>query len=144
MNTELIIVAAAVFFAVTTVLMLWLNRKKSRNDRELLDLVGQRLDDLEANAAALKKSRDTDLQRVSEQARRIAWLESRVRQPKPVEEEELTAVPSEFAFKSIITERRHRVLTLAARGQSTEEIASTLGMMPGEVQLIVSLSRPTV
>ena len=41
------------------------------------------------------------------------------------------------------TERRHRILMLASKGLDTEGIASTLEMMPGEVELILNLNRQT-
>lgn len=38
-----------------------------------------------------------------------------------------------------MTERRHRVVALAARGQAPDMIASTIGMLTGEVELILNL-----
>jgi DNA-binding NarL/FixJ family response regulator len=79
------------------------------------------------------------------QASRIAWLESRIRQPKMPKEEAVPDVIEPIkSFKSNITERRHRVLALASRGQSAEMIASTLGMMAGEVELIVKFNQANV
>ncbi len=41
-----------------------------------------------------------------------------------------------------VTERRHRVLTLARRGLDVKDIAQTLGMPHGEVALIIRMSNP--
>jgi hypothetical protein len=77
-------------------------------------------------------------------ARLTSWLETRVRDRKAGAEK----VNSETSFtaqadllKSSITERRHRVLKLAARGQNPESIAASLGMFNGEVELILNLNR---
>ena len=43
--------------------------------------------------------------------------------------------------KLSMTERRHRVIALASRGQNAEAIATTLGIMPGEVELIIRLNQ---
>jgi hypothetical protein len=40
-----------------------------------------------------------------------------------------------------ITERRHRIMSLANSGQNAETISEMLGMLPGEVQLVINLSR---
>ena len=76
----------------------------------------------------------------NEQARRIAWLESRVRGPVTAPAEEPVAEPSaDVPAKPSITERRHRVLRLAQRGQDAKQIAATLGMNYGEVELMIGL-----
>lgn len=41
-----------------------------------------------------------------------------------------------------VTERRHRVLTLARRGMDVKTIAQTLGIPHGEVALIIRMSNP--
>jgi hypothetical protein len=85
---------------------------------------------------------EADADRSADHARRIAWLETRVRKPEKTRNEEL--VGEIFAKRSSapnMTERRHRVLTLAKRGQDATTIASSLGMLIGEVELIMSLGR---
>lgn len=79
-----------------------------------------------------------------------------MRQPKLLREDAKKAVAEETiaapaareslttekpAAKWSMTERRHRVLRLSAQGQSASAIAFTLGMMPGEVDLIINLNR---
>ncbi len=143
MNLELTISAIAVLIAILSIVYSRTGFKKSSDYRQLLEFLGKRIEDLEEIVAVVRESSEADARRVSDQARRIAWLEARVRQPKIIEEEILTDENPHNSPKSIITERRYRVLTLAERGQSVEEIAATLGMMNGEVQLIINLSRMT-
>lgn len=91
----------------------------------------------ESEAEELRRQFEQLAQRVVEQGRRIALLEM-ARRPQTVEplaEETFSA-----HAKPTITERRHRVLSLAQRGQSADAIASTLGMSHGEVDLILNLS----
>ncbi|MCY7346117.1 MAG: hypothetical protein LH614_07825 [Pyrinomonadaceae bacterium] len=143
MNLELIMSSIAVLLGVLAAVYARTAFKKSRDYCGLLEFLAQRIEDLEQTVTAVKDLNETGAQRISEQARRVAWLETRVRQPKLIEEDVLNDAQIEISTKSIITERRHRVLTLAARGQSVEEIAETLGMMHGEIQLIINLSRIT-
>lgn len=114
-----------------------------RNQRGLLEFVEKHVEDLEETLGKNKESLETNAQRVTEQSRRIAWLETRVRQPKPVSEEVIDDTPVSEPQKLNMTERRHRVITLASRGQNAETIASTLGMLPGEVELIINLNQST-
>lgn len=76
----------------------------------------------------------------ADQARRIAWLESRMRPNTiaPAPEGNKALIPT---ANLTVTERRHRVLSLARRGMSTNTIAAMLGEMPGEIELIINLSR---
>ncbi len=141
--TEIIIASVAVLIGISAFVYSRFSMKKSHDQRGLLEFLGKRMEDLEETVTNYKEINETDVHRISEQSRRIAWLESRVRNPKASEEDVLLEDHLEDNSKSIITERRHRVLKLAARGQSIDEIASTLGMMQGEVQLIINLSRIT-
>ena len=119
----------------------WVSYRNARRHRELLEFLGKQNEELNESLAAGKKTIETSAQRLSDQSRRIAWLESRVRQPKLAKEEVLDETIADFPTKENMTERRHRVLTLAGRGQDSEKIASTLGMMRGEVELIINLNR---
>lgn len=129
-----VIGAASLIFSLLTV-------KKSRSQRGLLEFVGKQVEDLENVLAKNKETLTANAERLSEQSRRIAWLESRVRQPKAVSDEVIEDSLIAEPQKLNMTERRHRVITLAARGQSAETIAGTLGMMPGEVELIMNLNQ---
>lgn len=102
---------------------------------------------MENTATDLSRDVDTLSQRGGEHARRIAWLEARVRErlplavntssyPQAINEEALFIAPA----APTITERRHRVLTLARRGKDSNAIAQTLGMSRAEVELIINLN----
>jgi hypothetical protein len=131
----------AVLFGVLSIALSVAMYKKMRAQRGLLEFVGKQVDDLEEILAKNRSTLETNAQRVDEQARRIAWLETRVRQSKPVNDEVIDDTPAPEPSKLNITERRHRVITLASRGQNAETIAATLGMLPGEVELIINLSQ---
>jgi hypothetical protein len=93
----------------------------------------------------------------TDQARRIAWLESRVRQKRepagpvisglkpnrsePARLAELAdpADPANLKRTSMI-QQRYRVLALARRGLDIATIAETLGIPHGEVELIIALN----
>lgn len=131
-------VAAVGAASVLTSILLY---KRLREQRGMLEFVEQQVSDLETTLSRNKDLLDTNSQRVGDQARRIAWLETRVRQPRlKVPEPEVEVASVDFGRMSV-TERRHRVVKLASRGQTVENIASTLGMFPGEVELIVNLSQ---
>jgi len=150
MTLELAISITATLCGTFGILIAWLTRASYRNCRETLECTGRQIENLETILAETRQMREADELKIKDQARRIAWLETRIRQPKAVKEiaERIEFVPElplfnapETAAKSNITERRHRILTLAARGQTIETIASTLGMMTGEVQLVINLNR---
>jgi len=100
---------------------------------------------LEADNVAISKDLDTLTVRITDQARRVAWLESRVRSraanASTEEESAEASIDTATATKPNITERRHRVLTLARRGQDAKQIAEILGVPHGEVELIIGLSK---
>ena len=94
--------------------------------------------DFENSLAEFSRDLDTLSQKAGEQARKIAWLETRARSGRndlPVVAEMVTGTNP----KPNITERRHRVLSLARRGQDAQTIARTLGMPDGEVELMINL-----
>lgn len=126
--------AASLFFSLLTV-------KKLRNQRGLLEFVEKQVEDLETVLAKNKETLENNANRISDQTRRIAWLETRVRQPKTAGEEIINDLPNNEPQKLTMTERRHRVVKLASRGQSAETIAATLGMLTGEVELIMNLNQ---
>lgn len=142
MNLETGISLAAVLFGVISFGFGWISYKKQRDFRGLLEFVGQKAEDLEDTLAKNKETLEATSQHIAELSRRVVWLETRIRHPKQVSEEVLDEkMPGENSTKPTITERRRRVITLASRGQDTETIAATLGMLPGEVELIINLSR---
>jgi DNA-binding NarL/FixJ family response regulator len=89
--------------------------------------------------ADLSRDLDTASRQSAEWARKIAWLESRARGGSQEARVPETAAPTNGKLN--ITERRHRVLSLARRGQDVQTIARTLGMPHGEVELMINLGQ---
>lgn len=142
MNLDTQISLFAVLFGAVSAIVSLIMFKKMRAQRGLLEFVEKQVDDLEDVLSRNRETLESNAQRVDEQARRIAWLETRVRQPKPAAEVLVEDAPVSLEPQKLnIAERRHRVITLAGRGQNTETIAATLGMLPGEVELIISLNQ---
>lgn len=141
MNLETGILIFAVSVSIISLIIALVCLKKHQSNRSLLEFTEKQIEDLQEIMTKNKESFETNSQRVAEQSRRIAWLESRIRQPKSVSEENVDEPETNEPQKPNITERRHRVITLAARGQNAETIAATLGMMPGEVELIINLNQ---
>ncbi len=100
-----------------------------------------RMDELEEILDDRGKQLNAHQQKLAEQSRRLAWLEARRPAAKQIQDDILDESTLTEPPKLNITERRHRVMALASRGQSAESIASALGMLPGEVELIVSLNQ---
>lgn len=144
---EMLISLAASVLGITAIAVSAVCCKKSRECRDLLEFTEKQIQDLEAELGQTNETVGTALIRLSENSRRVAWAESKLRKPQPkkddVLEETIFAAPK-IAPKSGIVERRSRILSLASRGQSPETIAAALGMMPGEVQLIINLNRPAL
>lgn len=141
MNILIISAILGVLVAGTTVLAVIFHRSKKRH-RELLEYLGKRVDDLEAELSQSRELLDAGSQRSTDQSRRIAWLESRIRKPRLLAEDlKREEAPGEANAKWNVTEKRHKVLNLANRGHGPESIAATLGMMRGEVELIINLGR---
>ncbi|MEJ7713718.1 MAG: hypothetical protein WKF84_28700 [Pyrinomonadaceae bacterium] len=94
---------------------------------------------MEKEIEQLSLDLDKASKRDNDAARRIAWLESRARTGAAPESE----MPADAhatsditgSTKPSITERRHRVLSLARRGLDPRDISSTLGVPHGEVDL---------
>jgi hypothetical protein len=109
--------------------------------REAADQYHEQALRLEREMKVLYCNMEAASNREGDMLRRIAWLESRVRLGKKRKDDEDSLVQTRPVQnrKPTITERRHRVLALAHRGQKAESIASTLGLPHGEVELIINL-----
>jgi DNA-binding NarL/FixJ family response regulator len=134
-KTILIIAAGSVTVTLVSFLISIVALGKARR----LARAGYALEgDFENSTAALSREIDTLSRRAGEQARKIAWLETRSRSghnEQPAASEMATGANP----KPNITERRHWVLSLARRGQDAQTIAQTLGMPHGEVELMMNL-----
>lgn len=137
-------IAVSGLAALFALIALILSFKNHRKNLDKYEICLEQLAETEELLEKYKRELDQTAQQNSDFARRIAWLEARQRQPKnqpkEVEVETVVSMPN-AAQKPTITERRHRVLRLASNGQNAETIAATLGMLAGEVELILNLNR---
>ena len=113
---------------------------RSRGHRNQLELEAEKVDLLEDSLTELRDLLNSSTTAVTEHSRRIAWLDAEIRRSRYVTVNKKTNRKPSTEKKSKINEQRNRVLTLAARGQDPGTIAATLGMMPGEVELMLSLN----
>lgn len=139
MTQEQQLLIAAASGSAISILAVLLCLIRIRKSRKLIVAAQETIEELQSTLKKTRELIESNAEHTTEMSRRIVWLETRVRQPKLVGEEVVddSAEPP----KLNITERRHRVVTLAARGQSAESIAATIGMLPGEVELILSLDQ---
>ena len=123
--------------------------------RRLRDVVAV-LTQQETDITDLGRDLDAATLRANDLARRLAWLESRARpaargthseglvdaaRPRPEAPDTRAGAARDWLAPEGMTERRHRILTLARRGMRGTAIAETLGMPHGEVELIINLGR---
>jgi hypothetical protein len=143
METEILVVSSLIsLVSLAVAIKCFYSQSKNRN---LLEFAYRQIDELEK---AIEKRGDeilqTESKTLADYSRRIAWLESRTRNPKASKNDEADVRLSEKT-KDVppanITERRHRIMSLANSGQNAETISEMLGMLPGEVQLVINLSR---
>lgn len=143
MNLELIAALTGPVLGFTGLVCACISYRRSRSNRELVEFTFNRVEELEHGVAEINKKLEAATIRNADQARRIAWLETRIRRPKLAKKDILdeAVLSDKPAAAPTITERRYRVLTLARSGQSADTISKTLGMLPGEVELIINLNR---
>ncbi len=141
MQFEVEILLGSVVFGVFGFLLSVVCFFKQRRQAKLLNMADYEVESLTETMAKIKDSFELNSKRLSEQSRHIAWLETRIRQPKLVNDRVLQDESIHETPKATMTERRHRVITLASRGQNASMIAAALGMLQGEVELIMSLNQ---
>jgi len=142
MDFELGIILLPTVLAVIGLSVSLYSFKIQSKNRELLDFAEKQIEDLQTTMTRNRETFDLNAQRFAEQARRLAWVEQRVRQPKLVAEETvIEQTDIHETPKMNITERRHLVMSLSQRGQDVVSISETLGMLPGEVELIINLNQ---
>ena len=140
MTLEVGILAASSFLGLLSIIISWFCYFNYRSQRTNIEIYSQQIEDLESSLTESTELFENGTERSNDQARRIAWLEMRVKKPKSANEE-LVDEKGIRHSKLNITERRHRILKLASHGQDAQTIASALKMMPGEVELILNLNR---
>lgn len=110
-------------------------REANQSQQVLANDLNYRLNEIRHNLEAVAQHTSTQLQRISQP------IPSPVpREPEPAVA--TVAAPPPTGPRQSVTERRHRVLTLARRGLDIKSIAQTLGMPHGEVALIIRMSNP--
>ena len=130
--------------AAAGIALLVQRHKKMKEMMGLLEFAQNQIDELQDAIIRTKEFHETSHRRDSDQARRIAWLESKIRKPRPTSDEVLDDSVITDQPKLSMTERRHRVITLASRGKSADAIAASLGLFKGEVELILNLNKATL
>ncbi len=133
---NLVLIACPILMIFCSGVCLMLLRRARRETRDCLELATQ----LSTELAETSRDMDTITCRVTGYSRRIAWLESRMRNNSTPTAAKVEEAPAQASGKPTITERRHRVTQLAERGVDCNTIASMLNMPHGEVELMVGLS----
>lgn len=141
MELNLVFSISAIFFGVLSCVLVWRVYSLSNLNRTLLEFCSKQIEDLETVSETKYQNFESNLKRLSNHNQRIAWLEKQVVNQKEEDDEVLVETTVKESPKLNMTERRHRVLTLVSRGHSVEAISNTLGMLPGEVELIVKFNR---
>ncbi|MEZ5306527.1 MAG: hypothetical protein R2684_17670 [Pyrinomonadaceae bacterium] len=116
---------------------------RNRHNRRELEFGANQLELLDVTLQETMELIEGNLKTSSDHARRIAWLDAKVRQSRyfSIKEKNSTAIRDER--RPSIEERRERILRMSDEGYDCDMIATHLGLMPGEVQLILNLnSRP--
>ena len=132
---------AMVFITITSIsitlvcvliclVLLFRMRSLTKYTVNITDEMGKAINQLNTNVNQELSNANKTL---DNQSCRLAWLETRVRR-EPVPIEPMAALP-----KPSVTEKRHRVLSLAKKGLDCETIANQIGVPHGEVELIIGL-----
>ena len=140
MNAMIVISAVAAFFGVASLIAARYSIKNSRDQLYLIEINSDQADALEKKFYKQQLLLEETNELVAQQERLIARLESKVLRRSKPQENQLEKLQSAEPGKTEMIERRRRVLKLASRGHDANSIASTLGMLPGEVELIVNLN----
>ena len=141
MNMESAILLTPAVLTALSLAIAVLCLARLRKYRRLVDFAEKQIQDLQHTTDLNKETIEKSAERFADMSRRLLWLETRIRQPKKTSDDVLDETTIHEAPKLNITERRHRVFTLASRGQNAETIAKAIGMLPGEVELIMDLDQ---
>lgn len=141
MRQEILIAASSAFVLFIACLAAFRSRRKVGELRGLLEFSQNQINELHDAILHTREASNAAIERSADQARRIAWLETRIRKPRNNTDEVLNDTILTEAPKLSMTERRHRVISLANRGKNIESIATSLGLFKGEVELILSLNQ---
>lgn len=143
MNFELGISITATIFGFISFLISAFCIKNFRDQKYYLELHTNEIDILEEELNESLDLLQESQNHISDQARRIAWLETRFRHPQAHDEKDSSTrdIPLRKDRRLSIAERRQKILKLSEQEQDSKVIAEKLGLMPGEVELILNLNR---
>ncbi|MFM9904749.1 MAG: DUF6115 domain-containing protein [Pyrinomonadaceae bacterium] len=141
MEFEIQILSGGIFLGAGGIVLSIYSMLKQRRMTRVVDEASEQVKVLTDELLRIKESIEQNSQRLSEQKCRVAWLETKIRQPKHNNSEVQPHTAIQETPKETMTERRHRVVALASRGQNADMIAMALGMLRGEVELIMNLNR---
>ena len=144
MSIEIGIISVLSIFGLAGIVLSFRRRSRVSELRDLLEFSQKQIDELHEAVSKARDSSEAAQVRAADQARRVAWLESKMRKPKNPSPEVLDDSIITETPKLSMTERRHRVINLANRGKNAESIAASLGLFRGEVELILSLDRAAI
>ena len=140
MNTQIVIPTVAVFFGVASLIAALYSMNKYRRLLFFTEINSDQIDSIERKLFKQEQLLEESQNLVVEQSHRLARFEKKAPRRQKQKETFLDEKIVKRPAKRNIKERRRQVLTLAKRGQDTETIATTLGMLRGEVELIVNLN----
>ena len=115
MTIETIIITALASTIAAGAVVVFNRNKKFTELRDLLEFSQNQIDELQDAIIRTRETNETTHQRASDQSRRLAWLESKVRRPKLSADHVLDDSVVTETPKLSMTERRHRVIGLAGR-----------------------------
>jgi len=140
MTLETSLLIGAALIGISSLALSILSLFRSRRQQAELNHGADQIECLEGELAEARQMLEESKDSVLMHSRRIAWLDAKVRQNRFVSGSKPGSDKPKSRNRSKIRENKDRVLELANRGQDANRIASSLGMMPGEVELILNLN----
>ncbi len=142
MNIQIEILAALSVFGLLSFIVSVFSYLSMQKLKTLAKYNNKQIIFLEDSLFECEKELEKNRIRVENQSRFLSSLENSAPKPKELKEETFDAATQRESSEINLTEQKHKVLSLAQNGQDSRSIAEKLGMMPGEVELIVNLNRP--
>ncbi|NNE66267.1 MAG: hypothetical protein HKN33_06845 [Pyrinomonadaceae bacterium] len=140
MLTETNFMIAAALLSATAIGLSLVTLLRNRRQQHLLELEAERIELLEETLAESRGLLESNCETASEHARRIAWLDAKLRRSRHVSTQKKPVSKPVSNGRTSISRNKDRVLKLAETGQDARTIAATLGLMPGEVELVLNLN----
>ena len=140
MNIEIELMICVLVLSSAALISSLIALRRNKHQIKLIELDEEKIWLLEETLAESRRSLEESQKTVADHSRRIAWLDANIRRNRFVTAPGKGSANSFASSRTKINEKRSRVLILAERGQDPATIAATLGMMPGEVELMLSLN----